>query len=157
MIINQLVDEDFVNYKKPSMMIGFPKCTFKCDLENGGQVCQNLALAHALTIDIEDDYIIERFINNPISKSVVIAGLEPFDTFNQLNHFICKLRKKSKATIIIYTGYYKNEIQDKINQIKDYKNIIIKFGRYMPNCEKHFDKILGVYLASDNQYAERVS
>jgi len=33
-------------------------------------------------------------------------------------------------------------------------NIIVKFGRYRPNQEKHYDKILGVFLASDNQYAK---
>jgi len=30
-----LIDEDFVNYKEPSMFIGFPNCTFKCDIDSG--------------------------------------------------------------------------------------------------------------------------
>ena len=33
MIIKQLIDEDFVNYKVPSMFIAFPRCTFKCEKE----------------------------------------------------------------------------------------------------------------------------
>ena len=36
-------------------------------------------------------------------------------------------------------------------------NIIIKYGRFIPHQEKHFDEILGVYLASDNQYGKRIS
>ena len=57
----------------------------------------------------------------------------------------------------IYTGYYKNEIQDQIDVLKLYPNIIVKFGRYIPNQSPHYDKILGVELASNNQYAEKIS
>ena len=39
---------------------------------------------------------------------------------------------------------------------KNFDNIIIKYGRFIPGQEKHYDKILGVYLASNNQYAERL-
>ena len=38
-----------------------------------------------------------------------------------------------------------------------YSNIIIKFGRFIPNREPHFDEVLGVNLASNNQYAKRIS
>ena len=38
-----------------------------------------------------------------------------------------------------------------------WENIIIKFGRYIPNQEKHYDDVLGIELASDNQYAEVIS
>ena len=40
MRIKFLVDEDFVNYKKPSMFIGFPNCTWKCEKECGQKMCQ---------------------------------------------------------------------------------------------------------------------
>lgn len=29
--------------------------------------------------------------------------------------------------------------------------------RYIPNQEKHYDEVLGIYLASDNQYAEKLN
>jgi len=35
MKIVNLIDEDFCQYKKPSMFIGMPKCSFKCDKECG--------------------------------------------------------------------------------------------------------------------------
>ena len=38
-----------------------------------------------------------------------------------------------------------------------FDNIIIKFGRYIPNKQSHYDNILGVNLASDNQYAVKIS
>ena len=41
--------------------------------------------------------------------------------------------------------------------LKNYDNIIIKYGRYIPNQPSRYDSILGVTLASDNQYAERIS
>ena len=40
--------------------------------------------------------------------------------------------------------------------LKKYKNIIMKFGRYIPNKKKHYDPVLGVYLASNNQFGEKL-
>lgn len=34
-----LVEEDFINYKKPSMFLIFPYCSFKCDEECGRDIC----------------------------------------------------------------------------------------------------------------------
>lgn len=157
MIIKQLVDEDFVNYKKPSMFIGFPKCSFKCDKECGMQVCQNSTLALSHNIHIDTNKLVERYLDNPITHSIVCGGLEPLDTFDELVEFISCLRKKTDDDIVIYTGYYRNEILDKIDELSKFKNIIVKFGRFIQNQEKHFDEILGVYLASNNQYSERIS
>lgn len=157
MIIKQLLDEDFVNYKKPSMFIGFPSCSWKCDKECGMQVCQNNALATSQIKNIGFKTIVNRYINNPITSSVVCGGLEPFDTWDDLYCLVTYLRLSTQDDIVIYTGYYKEEIEVYINELKVFPNIIIKFGRYIPGCEKHYDEVLGVYLASDNQYAERIS
>lgn len=59
--------------------------------------------------------------------------------------------------VVIYTGYYPDEIKDALDVLKGFNNIIIKFGRYIPNRQSRYDEILGVTLASDNQYAERIS
>lgn len=157
MIIKQLLDEDFINYKKPSMFIGFPSCSWKCDKECGMQVCQNSALASSPIKDIGFKTIVNRYINNPITSSVVCGGLEPFDTWDDLYRLITYLRVSTLDDIVIYTGYYREEIEEYIDELKVFPNIIIKFGRYIPNHEKHFDEILGIYLASDNQRAERIS
>lgn len=157
MLIKGFKDEDFVNYKKSSMFVGFPYCTFKCDKECGKQVCQNSALANSQGIEISIPNLVNRYINNPITEAIVCGGLEPFDTYQQLLEFITELRKQTDDDIIIYTGYYKNEIQNYINELMQFKNIIIKFGRYIPDQEKHFDNVLEINLASDNQYAEKIS
>ena len=157
MVIKGVTAEDFSNYKKPSMFIAFPRCNFKCDRECGVQVCQNSALAKAPDIDIDIDIIVKKYLNNPITKAVVCGGLEPFDSWSDLLLFIEKFREKSQDDIVIYTGYYKEEITDKINILKKHPNIIVKFGRFIPNQGKHYDKILGIELASPNQYAEVIS
>ena len=55
-----LIDEDFVNYKKPCMTLMFPYCnSFKCDKECGLQVCQNSILAKAPNINISTKQIIK--------------------------------------------------------------------------------------------------
>lgn len=159
MLIKGIIDEDFVNYKVPSMTIMFPKCNFKCDKECGQNICQNSKLANAPDIEVSYDELIERYISNPITEAIVFQGLEPMDSFSDVINLIMWLRIKYKCNddIVIYTGYNKNEIDWFINNIKDKKNIIIKYGRYIPNQEPHYDGMLGVMLASDNQYAERIS
>ena len=157
MLIKGLTDEDFVNYKKPSMYIAFPNCSFKCDREAGCAICQNSALANEMDIDISLIEIVSRYVKNPITKALVFGGLEPFDSMIDLFAIISELRNYTNDDIIIYTGYTEQEIERYVNKLKQYKNIIIKFGRFVPNQEKHYDEVLGVELASPNQYARRIS
>lgn len=154
MIVKGLIDEDFINYKKPSMVIEMPYCSFKCDKECGQQVCQNSALAHAENISIENIKLLERYFNNPITKAVIFQGLEPFDSWKELYEFIYAFRMRTNDDIIIYTGYNEEEIPEYINILHNFSNIIVKFGRFIPNSLHKFDSILGVELASDNQYAK---
>ena len=153
MKIKGLITEDFVNYKKASMTIIFPYCTFKC----GKDYCQNSSLAKTPIIEISIDDLVNRYINNPITEAVVMQGLEPFDSWNDLKEFVQKLREYNNDDIVIYTGYNKDEVIEYIKELSMYPNIIVKFGRYIPNQEKHYDDVLGVHLASNNQYAERIS
>ena len=156
--IRGLIEEDFVNYKKPSMYIAFPYCTFKCDKECGYSVCQNSSLVtNSEIINIDEQKIINRYIDNPITTSIVISGLEPFDSYKDLFILIKAFREKTLDDIIIYTGYNKNEIENSIEELKQFKNIVIKFGRFIPNQEKHYDEVLQVTLASPNQYGEKIS
>lgn len=157
MILKGIIDTDTVNYKKISMILEFPKCSFKCDRECGRQVCQNSALATAPDIEVSIDTVIQRYLDDPVTEAIICQGLEPLDSWSDLLTFVSLFRSVSNDDIVIYTGYTKCEITDKVKELKEYPNIIIKFGRYVPNQESHYDKVLGVYLASDNQYAERIS
>lgn len=160
MLIKNIIDEDFVNYKKPSMFIIFNKCTFKCDKEAGCAICQNSALANEPDINIPIEEIVRRYRNNPITKAVVCGGLEPLDSLSDLQDLIAEFRKYTNDDIIIYTGYTEKELESThliLEELKKYPNIIIKFGRFIPNQESHYDEVLGVELASSNQYAKRVS
>lgn len=157
MKLKGLVDEDFVNYKLPSMFITTSKCSFKCDAECGRAVCQNLPLAAAPVIEVGCAELVDRYMSNTISKAVVIGGLEAFDDATDLMDFIREFRSRSDDDIVIYTGYYEDEIQPYIDRLKaDYKNIVVKFGRYIPDQQPHYDEVLGVMLASDNQKGVRI-
>ena len=159
MRIKGVQDEDFVNYKLPSMMISTSVCSFKCEKESGVNCCQNGSLARAKTLNIPDEHIIKRYQSNPITKAIVIGGLEPFDQWGELYSFISRLRVEYECgdDVVIYTGYNRDEIDGEIMMLCGFDNIIVKFGRYVPGQEPHFDEVLGVNLASDNQYAERMS
>lgn len=153
--IKDLKECDFINYKKPSMFIAFPFCNFKCEKEYGNRICQNSSLTREPTISINIDTIIDKYINNPLTSSIVCGGLEPFDSWEDLSLLIIYLRMVSKDDIVIYTGYKEEEIPShRLRFLKNAGNIIIKFGRFIPNQNSHYDEILGIQLASDNQYAK---
>ena len=159
MELKGIIMEDFINYKKPSMFILFPSCSFKCEKECGEHCCQNSALAQTPNIDVGVKAIVNKYINNPITSAIVIGGLEPFDSEQDLLTLITYLRDSTQDDIIIYTGFTKEELKDieTYKSLLRFKNIIIKFGRYIPHQQPHYDSVLGVMLASDNQYAERIS
>lgn len=154
MKLKGIIDYDCVNYKDACMTLMFPYCSFKCDRENRCNVCQNSNLAEEKTLDISMEYIMKIFNDNPLTHTICFQGLEPLDSWDELKDFITLFRSQSAASIIIYTGYNKEEIADKIEWLKEQRPIIIKYGRFVPNQQPHYDAVLGVYLASDNQYAE---
>lgn len=155
MKIKGLVHEDFANYKKPSMFISIGTCDFKCARDGGfdASVCQNSALATAEEKDISNEQLVQWYLHNPITKAIVIGGMETFTRWEELKEFIAYFRKKSEDDIVIYTGYYPNEVGKQLLELAQYDNIIIKFGRFIPNVDNRFDEVLGITLASNNQYA----
>lgn len=156
MKLKGLNDYDICNYKYPSMFLIFPKCSFKCDKECGKPICHNSALANEPIIEIDEKKIVQRYLDNRLTRACVCGGLEPFDTWTDLYNFIVEFRKKSDDYIVIYTGYEENEISEYIRVLHDLNHIIVKFGRFRPNAKSRFDDVLGVNLASDNQYAKEV-
>lgn len=154
MEIKGIIDEDFINYRVPSMVVEFPHCNFKCDKECGRQVCQNSELAAAPAIDIYAEEIVDRYLNDDITSALVCQGLEPFDSWEDLLLLCTIFRLYTSDPIVIYTGYNENEIKNKVDILQKWiYNFIIKYGRYIPDQESHLEPLLGVELASPNQYA----
>ena len=149
-------DYDICNYKKPAMFLIFPYCSFKCNKECGVNVCQNSALAREPVIEVRVADIVHRYLDNPLTHAVVCGGLEPFDSVQDLNLFITYFRMHSKDPIIIYTGYKEEELIEQIKFLQQFDNIIVKFGRFIPDSLHIFDTVLGVELASNNQYAKLI-
>lgn len=141
------------------MLISTISCDWKCLTEKSLDIsiCQNSPINNHPTIDIKDKDIIDRYLQNPITSSIVFGGLEPFNQFFELKLFISTFRQFSSDDIVIYTGYYENELKDKIRVLSCFDNIIIKFGRYDPSKPPMYDDVLGVNLASCNQAAKRIS
>ena len=155
MILKGIVIEDFVNYKVPSMFLIFPHCSMKCCWEAGENICQNSELAQAPERNYFISDIVRNYRFNDITKAVVFGGLEPFDSYEEMIDLIRHLREYTNDDIVIYTGYNEDEVD--LTELKNYPNIIIKFGRFIPNDEPRFDEVLGVELKSKNQYAKKIS
>lgn len=161
MRVKTIVDEDFVNYSKPSMFIGTISCGGKCCLEGGFplSVCQNDGWRGNAPIDILDEVIVKRYLQNEITQAIVLGGLEPMEQSDEVLALIKTLREDFDChdDVVIYTGYYPDEVTAILDKLQKFDNIVVKFGRYIPNTKPCFDKELGVTLASDNQYAVRIS
>ena len=159
MILKGLRDEDFTQYKKPSMFVIFPSCSFKCCKEGNFpiEVCQNCDLVKAPNIEIDINELVERYMNNPITQAIVCGGMEPFDSWEDLFDFIQMFRKSTNDDVVIYTGFYAHEIEDKIKKLKNFPNIVIKFGRFVVDDSGVFDPVLGITLASSNQMGVKIS
>lgn len=152
--LKNLLDEDFTNYKKASLFLGFPSCSFKCEKESGRKMCQNASLIDTKTIAVSIKTIFERYSRNVLTQAIVCGGLEPFDSFDELYALIKYFREQGdKSDFVIYTGYYPEEIFDKLAKITGFGNTVVKFGRFKPDEEAHLDEVLGVKLMSDNQFA----
>ena len=159
--VMSLNEADTVNNKNITftIMSGI-SCTFKC-CKNNPCLCQNYETRNYKSVKCNIDDLIERYEKQDISHSITFQGsLEVLDNLKQLLWFIYYFRKKHNDDIYIWTGYTEEECEDLIYLIKEkmqFPNIIIKFGRFIPNQKPHYDEVLGVNLISDNQYAKRIS
>lgn len=159
MLIKGFVEEDFIQYKLPQLFIGTCFCDWKCckEAKCDLSLCQNQELAQINPIEVPNQVLLERYLNNPITKAITIGGLEPFKQFEEVYELIKFFRENGvKDDFVIYTGYYENEIKEEIKKLKKLKNIVIKFGRFIPFQEKKYDKVLGITLSQKNQYGKRI-
>jgi hypothetical protein len=155
----------FSDYKKTSLYftVGLT-CSFKCmkdigitEYDNVSFNCHNIELVKNSPTDYSKAEIWEMCKSNPFIESFVMGGLEPLDNMLNTTNLISCIREVSEMDIVVYTGYNKSEVGRQINELSNFKNIIVKFGRFIPNSTPSYDDVLGVYLASSNQYSEKIS
>ena len=101
--------------------------------------------------------IVNKYTENKLLESICIAGLEPFLQFEEVYNFISEFRKTNNDDVVIFTGYYPNEIESEIDKLKEFENIYLKVGRFIANSESVYDEVLGITLASSNQYGIKIS
>lgn len=159
MLVKTVLEERFDDYRLPSLYIGCVSCNGKCAAEGRFSIdmCINDVWRKTPNVRVDDDVIIRRYLRNPITSAVVFGLLEPMEQFDEVYAFVEKLRINYQCDddVVIYTGYTEKECQEAgwIEKLSGFHNIVIKFGRFIPNHAAHFDEVLGVKLASDNQYA----
>ncbi len=158
MRVKNIIWEDTVNYCKPSLFIGTAVCSFKCGKEN----CQNKDLMDAPDIEISEGAIIQKYLDNPITEAIVLGGLEPLDQIVDVADFSSMLNDRGITDdLVIYTGYTEEEVEEKVRYLRklncNYRDLVVKYGRFIPDSDPVMDSTLGVELVSDNQYAVRYS
>lgn len=163
MRVRKLLTERYQDYRLPCMYLAACFCDWKC-CPDTPYVCQNHPVAQMPVTDIPDDEILDRYEENPITEAIVIAGLEPLLQVREVVNLIrCASERGIRTTFVIYTGYTKKEVRFigffdalKAAGIGDGIGVIMKYGRYVQDQQPHFDEVLGVELASGNQYAEKI-
>ena len=159
MRLKNIIEEDFVQYKEPCMFLTTCFCNWKCCTEIGADICmcQNSPAYDSPIVNKRNEALVKKYLKNDITKSIVFGGFEPMLQFDEMLELVKCFRSKTDDIIVIFTGFRENEIADKIEQLKQFKNIIVKFGRYRPGEKPHRDEVLGVDLANDEQHAVRIS
>ena len=88
-------------------------------------------------------------INKTLKNGVTILGGEPFDQYEELLTLVKQIRR-TDLSIILYTGYSKNELKDKNKtEILNFIDIIIT-DRY----DKNYRTENGGLIGSSNQEIE---
>ena len=120
MELRTLVDEDFIQYKKPSMFIGTCYCDWKCCKENNFDIsiCQNNSLTKEPIKHIPNINIIGRYLNNILTSAIILGGLEPMNQFDDIYNFIVDFRFHCNDDIVIYTGYKEDELTDELKWLR---------------------------------------
>lgn len=132
-------------------------CTFKC---KGCINKQHKDEYIIMEYNVAD--LIQKYQENVLAESIIIAGLEPFDNIPDLTLIIDEFRQVTSDDIVIYTGYDIGDIIVKYELIKltdklcTYDNIIVKYGRYKEHSKAKWCEELGIWLKSDNQWAIRM-
>lgn len=159
MRLKNIIEEDFVQYKEPCMFLTTCFCNWKCCTEIGADICmcQNSPAYDSPIVNKRNEALVKKYLKNDITKSIVFGGFEPMLQFDEMLELVKCFRSKTDDIIVIFTGFRENEIADKIEQLKQFKNIIVKFGRYRPGEKPHRDEVLGVDLANDEQHAVKIS
>lgn len=158
--VKEIVDENFQDYKKSSMLVATSRCDFKCLKERGldSSICQNMKISKMPNKKIFIPKLFSRYMLNPITEAVVVGGLEPMLQFDEVLGMVSYFRNnKCRDDFVIYTGYYEHEIKNEVQNLKKFDNIIIKYGRFIPDSKSIYDNVLGVTLSSENQYAVKIS
>lgn len=158
--VKEIVDENFQDYKKASMFIATTKCDFKCLKEKGLDlsICQNSKTVKLPNKKVLIADVFNRYVNNPLTHAIVVGGLEPMLQFEEVLALISYFRKNNcDDDFVIYTGYYLDEVPNKVKLLQKFNNIIIKYGRFIPGLKSVFDSVLGINLNSENQHAVKIS
>ena len=169
MKVLEIKPNDFANFHDPwghsSLFVGMGWCDWKCCKEAGVDVsiCQNYELQNSgFSKNIPARDLLSRYLGE--STSVVLGGLEPLNDMEGVLELASEFAELAegwprdvRAAFVVYTGYTREECHGKIDAVARSlgwrPTLIVKYGRFVPNGNGRFDPVLGVTLASDNQYA----
>ena len=100
----------------------------------------------------EENYFDLTFFNDTESLRTFMESTK--DYFFWEKFIRSKDKDEEKLNNFVKRETNQEELKNELPILEQFGNIIIKFGRFIPNSLHKFDDILGVELASNNQYAK---
>ena len=93
--LKTIIEESFEYYKKPVMLLAFPKCNFKCCVEAGIpiSICQNEPWYKRPNYAYSVQEIIKSYLENNLTEGICCGGLEPLDSFEERLEVLAEVRK----------------------------------------------------------------
>ena len=127
---------------------------FKQKLRDNAKNKMNLLLNEKYNVPKEEIYDLFIIQNKTADECSKILNI-PIHQFRRKYLRRYRIKKSAKLVGKSSSKTKQNKRQDTVNKtiekLKDFGNIILKTGRYKPNCKSHYDDVLGINLVSDNQ------
>lgn len=125
MNVNQIVNSTKVVGPGTRYVVWLQGCKFNCP------GCKNIN-THSFepNILLSVDEIFNDIVSQNNLTGVTFSGGEPLMQYNELLELIKRIKLETKLDVMLYTGYYINEIRKlNMNEILDYVDILID-GRF---------------------------
>ncbi|MCH4890037.1 radical SAM protein [Acidaminobacter sp. JC074] len=134
--------------------VGALVCALDCNI--GCKGCFNQSLKEAPIFYKKADEVLDEIMSNPFNEGVILAGLEWSLQPSELMAMIKSCASKN-IPVIVYTGHKIETFLRRVPKIKNYPEVLIKYGAYDESKLSLTHEAYGVRLASTNQNIQSVA
>jgi len=134
--------------------VGALVCALDCNI--GCKGCFNQSLKEAPIFYKKADEIMDEIMSNPFNEGVILAGLEWSLQPTELLALV-KSATVRNMPVIVYTGHDINTFLRRVPLIKQFTEVLVKYGAYDESKLSLTHEAYGIKLASTNQHIDSIA